>query len=185
MLFVPVRLCVRLRATPRAGEGEARLCWLLLAFRLPLRVTALGPPPMTIALLRRDGTERIALQPGKKRRKEPGAWGRALQDALDLRQLDLSWTVGVAGDPAVAALLAGALGALTEEALAMLGETTLFAFDAARVSIYADDGRDALTLRLEGIARLRAVDIMERRWRMFVDSRQRTQRRAEGFAPLK
>lgn len=180
-LFVPVRLRLRFHAALRSGRGVARVRWLIFGVRLPLRVTALGPPPLTLALLRRDGSVRFKIHP-TKRKKEPGPWGLAVRNALRVKRLAVGWVVGIKDDPAVAALLAGALGALTEEALMVLGEAMPLGDGAASVSIGADDRLDSLTLRFEGIARLRAVDIMERRWRMFVDARQGTPRRATACA---
>jgi len=176
-LFVPVRLRLRFHAALRSGRGAAHVRWLIFGVRLPLRVTALGPPPLTLALLRRDGSARFKIRLAK-RRKEPGPWGLAVRNALRVKRLAVGWVVGIKDDPAVAALLAGALGALTEEALMVLGESMPLEGGAASVSIGADDRLDSLTLRFEGIARLRAVDIMERRWRMFVDARQGSPRRA-------
>jgi len=169
-LFIPVRLAVRMTASLRDGRGEAAARWLLFSMRAPLFLSVSGMPPMTLEILRKDGTTHRKLWPAA-REKEPGPWERAVLAALRIRRARIDWTFGIEGEPAMGALLCGLLGTATEELFVMLGERVEIGSDAIRVSVNLAERQDALLLNLEGIGSVRAADIMERRWRMRRDAR--------------
>ncbi len=147
-----VRLSIRLKAGARGGAGRVSVEWLIFRYTLPLRINLLRQPYMTVELVLKNGeTKLISRMLEKELEREAPALPPP--DALSIRV-----SVGLKNEPALSALLSGALCECSRQALA----AALPAGWPERMRLRAEPlpCADVLFLRAEGMIMLTPAQII-------------------------
>lgn len=148
LLFVPLTVRAELRLSLRGGACALTLRYLLLCHTFRFRIHLLEEPMLSVEYLHPNGQIRRIekSEPTKKDRVNP----LTILHRVRFRSLRMNWQIGVADAPALTAILAGLLGALTQEAAAFVFRDNRQ--DAAIVHAEPAFDRDVCFFSLSGIA---------------------------------
>ena len=118
LLFWPVGVCASAALTLSGGEGAVTLRLFGVPATVYVRLRLLEKPPLSVDLLRRDGTVRAHFSFGKRRK--PTALSGAATRAIRVQEIRAEWLIGVPDEPALTEWLCGAASTLTRETLFLL-----------------------------------------------------------------